>query len=53
MHEMDDDVKYSQWDSTDRTALRTHTTPVEEFIGRQYVIKEEELKHTNSVENLK
>lgn len=31
--EFDDDIIYSQWDSTDSTELRNYTTSVEEFIG--------------------
>ena len=27
-----EDITHSQWDSTNRTTLRTHTTPVDEFI---------------------
>ena len=29
---MEEDVVYSQWESTDRTALRTHTASMDEFI---------------------
>ena len=28
----EEDITYSQWDSTNRTTLRTHTTPLNEFI---------------------
>ena len=31
-YEIYEDITYSQWDSTDRTTLSTHITPVEEFI---------------------
>ena len=31
-YEITDDIDFSQWDSTDRTTLRTYTSPVEEFV---------------------
>ena len=30
--EFDDDITYTQWDSTDRTEMRNYTSPAEEFI---------------------
>ena len=31
-YDIEEDITYSQWDRTDRTILRTQTTPVDEFI---------------------
>ena len=31
-YDIEEDIAYSQWDSTNRNTLRTHTTPVDEFI---------------------
>ena len=31
-YDTEEDITYSQWDSTNRTTLRTHTTPLNEFI---------------------
>ena len=31
-YDIEKDITYSQWDSTNRTTLRTQTTPVDEFI---------------------
>ena len=31
-YDIQEDITYSQWDSTNRTTVRTHTTPVDEFI---------------------
>ena len=31
-YDIGEDIIYSQWDSTNRTILRTHTTPADEFI---------------------
>ena len=32
-YDIEEDITYSQWYSTNRTTLRTHTTPVDELIG--------------------
>ena len=31
-YDVDDDITFSQWDSTDRTALQTCTAPAEDFL---------------------
>ena len=31
-YDIEEDITYSHWDSTNRTTLRTHTTSVDEFI---------------------
>ena len=31
-YDIEKDITYSQWDSANRTTLRTHTTPADEFI---------------------
>ena len=31
-YDIEEDIIYSQWDSTNRTTLRTYTTPVDEFV---------------------
>ena len=46
-HDVDDDIMFSQWDSTDRTALLTSTAPAEDFL-EQLVYKIDKLT-THSV----
>ena len=41
-YDVDDDITFSQWDSTDRTALRTCTAPAEDFL-EQLVYKIDKL----------
>ena len=31
-YDIDEDISYKQWDSTDRTTLRSVTVPVDKFI---------------------
>ena len=41
-YDVDDDITFSQWESTDRTALRTCTAPAEDFL-EQLVYKIDKL----------
>ena len=41
-YDVDDDITFSQWDSTDRTALRTCAAPAEDFL-EQLVYKIDKL----------
>ena len=45
-YDIEEDITYSQWDSSNRTTLRIHTTPVDKFIELLVYHRENLSKHS-------